>query len=1071
MLIRCCFALPFILIITTLLLFAYDTENADSLVRITGDGSQVIAAVRNSEILDTYTYDPNEEVRIIIQFTSSPIALVQADKRNRGLKREQITGILEIARNDIQSEHDRFKNDLTSIESRPIRDIWNAGLKPAASSIRFEYSTRLGLTVGASTNQDQITGFSSRGPTALTYEMKPDIVAPGQHINSTVPGSGYQRFSGTSMAAPVTAGAAALYLQKFPGTGPLDVKAVFMNTAQSIGQDVWTQGAGRLDIRKAVETDISITAASSFFGIVDVNNGTWVSQDTVVVRNHTNELRDVTFELQSSLPAGAQLTIEPQSVQLQEEAERDVILTLTAGPALALQPVPPGYSGKIAANSSGNIVHAPLAFINSPVIEVTFDRHPVVLFVYDDDEFLRSYPSQHLSGVSKLLLPANTYDILTLFRDTANQPATNHLVINERIELTAFKELDIFMTHAQHTVFHELVDIDNNSISPTSQYSVFDPVNSEISLYFLGHIIFSISDMSAGYRFDTKIHSLQQEKSSIYEIPFEMSSGIFSDILFENDPSEFRSLEILYDGHLGPTDRYMNRVYYTPTSIVANVNESMIASPFHRTFYYAPPPSDDYYEWFNRRDHVLLNGDAVPIYLTSQVSVRPDGDFIFYENSFAPEPVYTTVNNHITYQIGKTAPAWTGYTNNSSGTVQISRRTRGTDKQVNATGFFTGLFGGAVQKAIAYRLSNGAGTIEGTLNRLISLWETQVSPGEYILELEEHNYKIHKVHGEAHVQLNFDTGKTDKNPPYIKNMHLSSDGVSTSIFDPAFQNKIQLRIGDDHQVGSVSLYIRKLHANDWEPIPYEKEDDLYTVVISDALSDGLYYDLRVVAEDESGNIMDYTAVPAFFLRGDSDVMQPGFVLLIHPADGATGVSHDEKLQWSQSQYAETYQLQIGEDPDFTTIFFDSTGIEAVQYSDILFEKNTMYYWRVKALNSAGESEWSPVWQFTTGTEIDVEEIASKPDTYFISQNFPNPFNPSTTIRYGLPEASHVTIKLYNTLGQKVATIVDSFHDAGYHDAVWFANVPSGVYFYRIEATSASERGGRFVEVKRLVVLK
>jgi hypothetical protein len=83
----------------------------------------------------------------------------------------------------------------------------------------------------------------------------------------------------------------------------------------------------------------------------------------------------------------------------------------------------------------------------------------------------------------------------------------------------------------------------------------------------------------------------------------------------------------------------------------------------------------------------------------------------------------------------------------------------------------------------------------------------------------------------------------------------------------------------------------------------------------------------------------------------------------------------------------------------------------------------------------------------------------------LEQNYPNPFNPSTTIRYALPSRTHVTLTIFNTLGQQVVTLVNEVQDAGYHDVRFDGtNLSSGVYFYRIVA-------GTYVESKKLVILR
>ena len=88
-----------------------------------------------------------------------------------------------------------------------------------------------------------------------------------------------------------------------------------------------------------------------------------------------------------------------------------------------------------------------------------------------------------------------------------------------------------------------------------------------------------------------------------------------------------------------------------------------------------------------------------------------------------------------------------------------------------------------------------------------------------------------------------------------------------------------------------------------------------------------------------------------------------------------------------------------------------------------------------------------------------------PLDYELRQNYPNPFNASTTIEYGLPNSSRVTIGVYDIMGRKVTTLINSEQPAGYHQVAWNAkDQSSGTYFYRIQA-------GDFIEVKKMILLK
>ena len=94
-----------------------------------------------------------------------------------------------------------------------------------------------------------------------------------------------------------------------------------------------------------------------------------------------------------------------------------------------------------------------------------------------------------------------------------------------------------------------------------------------------------------------------------------------------------------------------------------------------------------------------------------------------------------------------------------------------------------------------------------------------------------------------------------------------------------------------------------------------------------------------------------------------------------------------------------------------------------------------------------------------------------PTEFALSQNYPNPFNPSTTIRYGLPSAGRVSIKIYNTLGQLVEDLVSAEQSGGWHEAVWNAHAASGVYFYRIEAVGLTDPNVRFTQVRKMMLVK
>ena len=100
----------------------------------------------------------------------------------------------------------------------------------------------------------------------------------------------------------------------------------------------------------------------------------------------------------------------------------------------------------------------------------------------------------------------------------------------------------------------------------------------------------------------------------------------------------------------------------------------------------------------------------------------------------------------------------------------------------------------------------------------------------------------------------------------------------------------------------------------------------------------------------------------------------------------------------------------------------------------------------------------------------VRDEGGFPSTFSLRQNYPNPFNPTTSIRYGLSEDSHVTLTIYNMLGQPIATLVNEQQSAGYREVVWNGTndagetIVSGIYIYRLAT-------GKYTATRRMVLLK
>ena len=101
----------------------------------------------------------------------------------------------------------------------------------------------------------------------------------------------------------------------------------------------------------------------------------------------------------------------------------------------------------------------------------------------------------------------------------------------------------------------------------------------------------------------------------------------------------------------------------------------------------------------------------------------------------------------------------------------------------------------------------------------------------------------------------------------------------------------------------------------------------------------------------------------------------------------------------------------------------------------------------------------------TESEVVNVEINSQPKEYALMQNYPNPFNPTTTIEYSIPENGNVKLKIYNSLGEEVATLVNEVQNEGRYGVNFDASkLSSGVYIYRLQVND-------FAALKKMILMK
>ena len=272
--------------------------------------------------------------------------------------------------------------------------------------------------------------------------------------------------------------------------------------------------------------------------------------------------------------------------------------------------------------------------------------------------------------------------------------------------------------------------------------------------------------------------------------------------------------------------------------------------------------------------------------------------------------------------------------------------------------------------------------------------------------------------------------------------------VSANLTDPGRADYMTFKWRKDKYAAQYRIQVSRLTTFSPLAVPAATTSD--TVITLSGFYEGQKLYWRVQAEN---------------IAGSGPWSEPSiFTVILPPSDLVIQGFENNKvtLKWKDNSKVEdgyVIERKQGEASSFSVL--DSLGKNVVQYVDTTIEAGQIYIYRVQAYKSSVGSEYSnEVSLNLTGVKKEV-----LPREYSLSQNYPNPFNPTTTIGYQLPISSYLTLKVYNLLGQDIATIFEGVQSAGNYSVTFDANgLTGGIYFYQLKA-------GSFVENKKFILLK
>jgi|GEM_PF-1526847 len=932
-------------------------------------------------------------------------------------------------------------------------------------------SARRGIAVGAHDSAFAIAPFSSRGPAGGTFALKPDVVAPGVAVRSAWPGGGYEHLSGTSMAAPYVAGVAARLLHQHPGWDPDAVRSALMATASGIGEDVFTQGAGR--VRADLAPGVTAVAAGSVsFGLVDGDVPVWSRSEPVVLRNLSDAPRTFAISVAGSLPAGVSATLMPSTLTVPPGGSATATLTVVVDNAVVpYAPLtPPRLAGEVVAQAEGSTIRIPFAALKLAHARVTWEEEPnQVWFVGQDLAHTEGFWFPPNGGI--LVVPPGTYTVAALYPRFTGGELVPVVHVKEGVTVgggtpVAFAGADltaqVLFRGRTHT----------GSLAPVymTDYVLAVPGHGG-GAAFSGNVFGSrlLTSPITSVTLDAASFALSASRADYVSVHRRVGA-LSGNIVLEPDPAVYRKVDLEYGVPPGvQTLLRMPGMQFdmvgTDMTAFLTVFEGeerfRLTAPFRQTRYLSPLPEGSLYRGFtemvvDHAEHPWGGGMDDALHVAPLLAASASG-LTVHRGALRSSPAYTTTDPDHRIAMGQGAPMWHGRMVRSwEGGLAMDSR--------HADAFFLDGSYARPGGTMSYALASGdSPAASGEVSNLFLGPSLEVTAPARA-RLRHSGHRVLELGGSAEVVLSFDAHPGDPNPPRLTDLQVRADGVPAVAIGAGASGSVYVGIRDESAVGAVSVEVQRIGSGAWVPVAALAGPGPHDVPLPDALADG-YYGLRVTAADApagaAANRMDYRADVAFAVRPRPLAQNAPPTLPVPQAPAADTVVDPATVgvvafSWIPSEDADpgdliSYALRLHGPGLDSTLAVWGVGELAVDLAGQL-QPQGIYHWTVTASDGFAVVASEPVRLLTPGA-VSAEPESATPAALALHAAYPNPSRGATTVGLSLPEGGWATLAVYDLLGRRVETLLAEEVPAGVREVRWDASaLASGTYVYRLEAT-------------------
>lgn len=741
------------------------------------------------------------------------------------------------------------------------------------------------ITVGSTDKSNALSYFSSKGPAADDYTLKPDVLAPGSDIKSAYLNGSYQTLSGTSMAAPHVAGTCALIKKQHKDWTPEMIKSAVVSTAKSINLDVMTEGNGIVNAFKAVNAATLLIPSTISFGLDNQNVNTWQKTDTVLIINKSETAKNYSMG-SDGIFAGLSIDFKPANFSIQPGGTIKVTVSISVDNSIVSdnKNILPFYSGKIFISSLNEVISIPWSFTKMSFLSLTFDKPYTTFFFYNKEAviFDDDIPNYDWSKKSfKIPMPSGIYRMWAM-NDFSDDYRVSEMRFHykEGIEINKNRELFVNSSEANLDVNIQGVDETGNAFNRLGNVQkglYLTNIDTSVGggMGILGYpdsmkikstpLPFSIEMKAAQF------HKDLNNKKTIHLIQFPYQYGLTANTSFTNKPSDFirQSINLNlapdrqnYSAQFGWGDLSWGGLEITDYIRTKNwLGTLYMTSQFTENFGFTVYLITDM-----ENTDMFMSGNW---FITSPITVFNDSIRIKkHDNWFYKGTYFSSPNKGIlTFGDGAIIPL-----------CDHSWYNNGKNFSYSSDAYFIGQLGEYRYSDTKFtmfelRQSDGALIDSGIINSNI---QNKIEPGNYRSIITNNHYSVGGDFGKAVLTTDFSVNQNHDLIPEIADLKvLNSLSCPVNKLDPKENGKIKLtvqniRYWELQAYADINVFIKKTKSTVWEEsinpeiIELTPDKRIYNYNMGDLNKfDKSAVDLKITIKNENSNKIEYLLQPAF----------------------------------------------------------------------------------------------------------------------------------------------------------------------------------------------------------------